>query len=88
MNDGQTFCRKGILMEQKQQTASSSKEKSDADMVEYFAEGNAILNRMKKAILNNKGIRLSAQEMQFISTMQIGALIMDEDADPNHKNEF
>ncbi len=53
---------------------------------DYITEGNAILNRMKKAILNKKGIRLSAYEMQFIATMQIGAIILDEDT--QHNIEF
>lgn len=75
-------------MDKTQQDAISSNEESDAEFAEYYAEGNAILNRMKKAIFNNKGIRLSAEEMQFIATMQIGAVILDEDADLNQKSEF
>lgn len=63
-------------------------EKSEVDFSEYYDEGNKILNRMKKAILNKKGIRLSAEEMQFIALMPIGSIILDEDADPNYKTEF
>lgn len=63
-------------------------EKSTSDFSEYYDEGNKILNRMKKAILNKKGIRLSAEEMQFIALMPIGSIILDEDADPNYKTEF
>lgn len=66
----------------------SSNTTSEAEVAEYFTESNAVLNRMKNAILKNKGIRLSAEEMQFISRMSIGVIIMDEDASPNRKNEF
>lgn len=80
--------KEGIIVDKTQKDAIHTNEKSEVDFTEYYAEGNKILNRMKKAILNKKGIRLSAEEMQFISNMQIGAIILDEDADPNHKTEF
>lgn len=69
-------------MKQANQVTAPSKG-FDAEDLKYFEDSNAILNRMKKAILNNKGIRLSAEEMQFIATMQIGQIILDEDANPN-----
>lgn len=75
-------------MNKAQKNEDPSINESEVNFEEYFDEGNKILNRMKKAILNKKGIRLSAEEMQFISTMQIGALILDEDAVTNQEKEF
>lgn len=48
----------------------------DEEFSDYVDRANAILDRMKKAIEQGKGIRLSAEEMQLISTLSIGQIIL------------
>ncbi|HGF9505807.1 TPA: hypothetical protein ACJEU7_003043 [Acinetobacter baumannii] len=45
---------------------------------DFVKQANDIFDRMKKAISNNKGVRLSADEMQVISLTVVGQIILSE----------
>lgn len=51
---------------------------SQAENEDIIKRGNDIFDRMKKAIINNKGIRLSAEDMQLISLTVVGQIILSE----------
>lgn len=66
-----------FLNSQRQLEADMSEQNNvDVDFSEYVDQANALLDRMKKAIEQGKGVRLSAEEMQLISTLSIGQIIM------------
>lgn len=66
-----------FLNSQRQLEADMSEQNNvDEEFSDYVDRANAILDRMKKAIEQGKGIRLSAEEMQLISTLSIGQIIL------------
>lgn len=66
-----------FLNSQRQLEADMSEQNNvDEEFSDYVDRANALLDRMKKAIEQGKGIRLSAEEMQLISTLSIGQIIL------------
>lgn len=54
-------------------------QQEDLEVQDYTNRCNALLNRLKKAIDNNTGIRLSAEDVKLMSTMSISQIILAEE---------